>query len=57
MHLDKDYTAYIDAACKAIDHWSGDKIVAAPTQLQTLTLALVMAITDLIKELHANRQS
>ena len=52
----KTHRDYIDDACKYLDEERGYKIVydydkASPTQLQTINLALVMAITDLIKTL------
>lgn len=45
----KTHLDYIDDACKCLDKWSGKKFSAAPSQLQTINLALVMAVADLIE--------
>jgi hypothetical protein len=51
----KTYLDYVSDAANALDHWSGDKVTAKPTQLQTINLALVMAISDLITALQEKK--
>jgi hypothetical protein len=49
----KEYTKYLDDACQYLDNYeipnTTIQMRALPTQLQSINVALLMAICDLIK--------